>query len=517
MQGLSGKVIRALHRDAEGSLWIGTGDQSLSCWRNGHIENFTGRYRLPDHVSEILEDEDGRLWLGSDQGIACIDKRFLSNPKTARTQQAHLFRRADGMLAEQCTSGFCPAGLKTVSGLLWFPTAQGVAAINPKVEKAEAISPKVVLEEVTVDGVPLAEVPGPRAKPGQPSDRGASAGLRIAPGPHRVEFRYTALSFDSPDLIHFRYRLDGLDTDWVDAGTRRTAFYSYLPPGTYHFRVAAGTEDGIWSDSGSGLEMTVLRHLWQTRWFIAVAGITLMALVVGVVRGIEKAKLHRRLEKLEQERALERERTRIAQDLHDQMGAKLCRISFLSEHARRGQLGSDEMEEQITSISDASREVLHSLDEIVWAVNPQNDTLEHVASYIGQYAQEYFQMTGIECALDIPTQLPPHSLSSQMRHHLFLATHEALTNILKHSGATTATISMSSRDAAFEMTVSDNGKGFDSSAARLNPDALSSGDGLMNMTKRLTDVGGHCWIESAPGKGTKIGFTIPLASFKNGH
>ena len=105
-----------------------------------------------------------------------------------------------------------------------------------------------------------------------------------------------------------------------------------------------------------------------------------------------------------------------------------------------------ELQDQITSISDASREVLHSLDEIVWAVNPQNDTLEHVASYIGQYAQEYFQMTGIECELDIPTQLPPHPLSSQMRHHLFLAAHEAFTNILKHSGATRARVSMASGD-----------------------------------------------------------------------
>src|SRR5277367_4593900 len=147
-----------------------------------------------------------------------------------------------------------------------------------------------------------------------------------------------------------------------------------------------------------------------------------MISVGGTVRLVVKRKLQRRLKRLEQERALERERTRIAQDLHDEMGAKLCRISFLSEHALRGELPAEELQDQITSISDASREVLHSLDEIVWAVNPQNDTLEHVASYIGQYAQEYFQMTGIECELDIPTQLPSYPVSSQIRHHLFLAT-----------------------------------------------------------------------------------------------
>ena len=132
---------------------------------------------------------------------------------------------------------------------------------------------------------------------------------------------------------------------------------------------------------------------------------------------------------------MERERTRIAQDLHDEMGAKLCRISFLSEHARRNHDVSSELQHQIVSISDASRDVLHSLDEIVWAVNPQNDMLEHVASYIGHYAQEYFQETGIECKVDIPERLPPYPLSSQLRHHLLLAVHEAFTNVLKHSRA----------------------------------------------------------------------------------
>jgi signal transduction histidine kinase len=156
--------------------------------------------------------------------------------------------------------------------------------------------------------------------------------------------------------------------------------------------------------------------------------------------------------------------------------------------------------------------VLHSLDEIVWAVNPQNDTLEHVASYIGQYAEEYFQMTGIQCELDIPSQLPAYPLSSQMRHHLFLATHEALTNILKHSGAACAKISMASGDATFEINISDDGKGFISPATMVpsDPPATPSGDGLSNMCQRLADMGGRCSIESAPGRGTTIRFVIAL-------
>ncbi len=518
--GLLSDMIRTLCLDAQGTLWIGTADEGLSRWQSGHLANFSTREGLPDNnISQILEDDAGRLWLGTSVGIASVNKRRLDDLATGKihTVYPQLFGRAEGMLSEECTGGFCPAGLKTRSGLLWFSTLKGVVVVNPRALPATIPMPNTVLEEVLVDGVPdpMLHVSNPRParrnrQPGKVTSQLET--LRITPGKHRVEFRYTGLSFNAPELIRFRYRLDGLDSDWVEAGTRRTAFYSYLPPGKYRFRVDACNRDGVWADSEAGLELLVLRHFWQTWWFLSLAGLGFMVSVGGAVRIVEKRKLYQRLKHLEQERALERERTRIAQDLHDEMGAKLCRISFLSEHARRGELPPAELKDQITSISDASREVLHSLDEIVWAVNPQNDTLEHVASYIGQYAEEYFQMTGIQCELDIPAQLPAYPLSSQMRHHLFLATHEALTNILKHSNASHAKISMICSDAAFEIQIADDGRGFDSSAHKSGSEtsAPSSGDGLSNMCRRLADMSGHCTIESAPGRGTNIRFVIPL-------
>jgi signal transduction histidine kinase len=387
--------------------------------------------------------------------------------------------------------------------------------VNPRLVPVTTPLPNTLLEEILVDGSPNLR----RGVPAPLTSKGQTETLQIIPGKHQVEFRFTGLSFDAPESIRFRYRLENLDSDWVDAGTRRSALYSFLPAGNYRFRVAACNSDGVWSESPPNLRLTVSRHFWQTWWFITLAALGSVASVTLAVHVTEKRKLHRRLKRIEEERALEQERTRIAKDLHDEMGAKLCRISFLSEHACRNQLPPEELREQITSISDASRELLHSLDEIVWAVNPQNDTLEHVASYIGQYAQEYFQMTGIQCELDIPTQLPPHPLSSQMRHHLFLATHEALTNILKHSGATRAAISMVSGNGGFEIKISDNGKGMNStpSSAKIDSSAIASGDGLNNMRKRLADIGGNCSIDSSAGQGTQIKFVIPLNSFTNGH
>jgi signal transduction histidine kinase len=240
--------------------------------------------------------------------------------------------------------------------------------------------------------------------------------------------------------------------------------------------------------------------------------------VGGTVRLVERQRAKSRLKRLEQERALERERTRIAQDLHDEMGAKLCRISFLSEHARRENTNPADMQEQIKSISDDSREVLHSLDEIVWAVNPQNDTLEHATSYLAQFAQEYFLMTGVECELVVPSQMPHYPVSSQVRHHLFLAIREALANILKHSAATRATISMKCENENLEICVEDNGQGFDAKVYSANEaHSKDMHDGLRNMTKRFADVGGQCSIESTVGAGTKITFILPLkAAQKDG-
>jgi ligand-binding sensor domain-containing protein/signal transduction histidine kinase len=502
--GLSSDSIRSLYLDSQGTLWIGTADAGLARWREGHVSNFSVPEGLPDNtVSQILEDDSGRLWLGTGRGIACINKRRLDEVAAGQSPAvyAKLFGLADGMLAEECTGGFCPAGLRTKSGLLWFSTLKGLVVIDPQTVPAVTQPPKPMLEEVLVDDVAKRLPRWPLAGATSAADT-----LRVTPGKHHVEFRYTGLGFDQPELMRFRYQLEGLDTTWVDAGTRLSAFYSFLPPGEYKFRLAACNSDGLWNESHQPLELVVLRHFWQTWWFLVFGALSVLALVAGMVQAVVRRKMHRRLKLLEQERTLERERTRIAQDLHDEMGAKLCRISFLSEHARRGELPPDELRDQITSISDASREVLHSLDEIVWAVNPHNDTLEHVASYIGQYAQDYFNMTGIQCELAIPDQLPPHPLSSQQRHNLFLAAHEAFTNILKHSGATQARVSMAMDDGVFDIEIVDNGHGFDLAAARAGAD--SSADGLKNMSRRLDAIGGRCEIESAAGRGTRVKFIV---------
>jgi signal transduction histidine kinase len=523
-EGLFTDLVLTLHLDAQGVLWIGTAGGGLSRLRQERISTFTSRDGLPDNtVSQILEDDAGRLWLGCNRGIACISKRELDELAAGKISAIYpqVYGRAEGMPSEECTGGFYPAGLRTDSGLLCFSTLKGIVVVDTHLRAPGAPAPSVLLDDVLVDGARVPDFKtrsvsqrnsGPRTVGGQSADEP----LRIAPGRHRLELIYTAVSFDAPERVRFRYQLEALDRDWVDAGTRRTAFYNFVPPGSYRFLVSACNSDGVWAPAAASLALVVMPHFWQTWWFIGLAAAGLVAFVGGGARIVEKRRLQRRLERLEQERLLERERTRIAQDLHDEMGAKLCRISFLSEHARR--IGSlpPELRQQITAISDDSRQVLQSLDEIVWAVNPQNDTLEHVASYVGQYAQDYFQDTSVECALEIPARMPPHPLSAHCRHHLFLAVHEAFTNILKHSGATAAKVTITCDDANFEIIVSDAGKGFNASAA--SPPAtdnaglpVASGNGLRNMRERLAKCGGRCEVKSAPGEGTTIRYVLPLS------
>ena len=516
VNGLSGGWIRTLHLDDQDTLWIGTDGDGLSRLKDGHIATFTAREGLPDNtISQILEDSDGNLWVGGDRGIFRVNKRDLDELAAHKIPAVYpqIYGFADGMLSEECTSGFFPAGLKTQTGSLWFPTLKGIVAIDPYHTVASP-APAVAFEQVLVDGVPDLPMVSDGAKAGREKGESPFESLRLAPGRHTLEFRYTGLSFDAPERVRFRYRLEGLDPHWVEAGTRREAFYSFVPPGHYRFQVIACNGDGVWNEVGANLGLTVLPHFWQTWWFIGSGLLGLGIVGTGGVRVVEKRRLRQRLKRLEQERALERERTRIAQDLHDIMGAKLCRISFLSEHARRCESVPAELQGEIRSMSDDSREVLQSLDEIVWAVNPQKDSLEHLVSYIAQYAREYFRRTGIECELEIPAQLPAQPLSSQTRHHIFLAVHEALANILKHSGATRAKIAMACRGNNFEIVVSDNGDGFDpASSESSSPDSAAGFcNGLGNMRRRLAELGGRCLVESRPGQGTTVRFVLSFNS-----
>jgi len=491
-------LVRTLYLDPDGVLWIGTGGGGLSCLRAGKLTTFTAHEGLPEGtISQILEDDFGRLWLGGNGGIASVTKRSLEDLAhgLAPAVYPRAYGRSDGMLSEECTGGYFPAGLKTRDGQLWFATLKGIVVIRPSPAIGESLPPTVVIEDLAVDGGPATNFP-PLATGG--------LSLHLPAGNHRIEFRYTGLSFSAPERVRFRYRLDGLDPDWVEAGTRRSALYSYVPPGQYQFHVIACNSDGVWNDDGAMAALEIPAHFWQARWFLLLLTALLMASVGGVARLLEKRKLHRRLKLLEQEHTLERERSRIAQDLHDELGSSLARLTLLSGLVVADKDHPAQVAAHAQKISQSADQTVRALEEIVWAVRPGSDTLQGLVDYIAHFANELFEDNPTRCRLDLPPDLPAIPLPPEVRHNIFLIAKEALTNVLKHSGANEVRLEIKVTGRTLSLVIADNGQGFDA-----GPTA-SAGlhNGLGNLQRRADAVGGKLQLHSAAGQGTRVEFRV---------
>jgi ligand-binding sensor domain-containing protein/signal transduction histidine kinase len=502
--GLLGIYVAALHLDKENTLWIGTGGGGLNRWKNGKMTSFTTRQGLSDDtISQILEDDAGNLWLGCNRGIFRVRKSELN--ELAEGEQAFVHPRGfginDGMLAEECSSGSWPPGLKTKSGQLCFSTVRGLVLIDPGQTQFDEPPPGVALEEVLANGQ-LQTLP-PRSALTD-DEENPSLALTLPPGLGEIEIHYTGLSFAAPQQIRFRYRLDGLDKDWSEAATRRAAYFHRLPPGEFVFHVSACNADGVWSRAAA-LKFAVLPHFWETGWFPVTAGTALLAGTIGLVSLAVRGRYKRRLARLEMQHAVERERLRISQDMHDDIGGILTRVSIMSDVGESAPDGNETARGQFGRIGKQVRSAVQSLDEIVWATNPKNDNLRRFADYVGLFADEFFENTPVRCWQEIPTDLPEQPLRADVRHDIFLAVKEAFNNVLKHSEATEVWLRLTVEARFVRLAIDDNGRGFRPAAVAGN------GSGLNNMQERLTECGGKAEILSAPLQGTKIRFTFPLS------
>jgi signal transduction histidine kinase len=307
--------------------------------------------------------------------------------------------------------------------------------------------------------------------------------------------------------MRFRHRLEGLEMQWNEAGSARIAPYSYLPPGDYTFQVTACNNDGVWSETGARVSFRLLPHFWQTWWFRAGSlGGASVLLAAGAVTFLRR-RHRRKLDLIERQRAVDRERMRIAQDIHDDLGANLTRISLLSQSALGRLKGEAPAASDIQRIHQTAHDLTRALDEIVWAVNPRHDTLSSLVNYLTNYVEETLEPAGMRLSLDMPLSLPAWPLKVEVRHNLFLAAKEALNNVLKHAQATELRMSLKLADHGFTLELADNGCGF----------AVSTeGNGLGNMRHRMRDIGGDCQITSAPAQGTRIRFTVPVATVAPG-
>jgi signal transduction histidine kinase len=328
--------------------------------------------------------------------------------------------------------------------------------------------------------------------------------VRAPAGTGRLTFRYTGLSFDAAEKVRFRCQWEGIDPDWVEVGADRFVTYTHVPPGQYRFRVTACNRDGEWDDTGAALAFIVLPHFWQTWWFLGVTGLAGLGTLVAAIRYAERRRYQIRLRRLEMERAMERERSRIARDMHDEIGARLTQITLINAMTSRRPENPVEVRAQSGKIAAATRELTRSLDEIVWAVRPQNDNLESLIEYLGNATRDLCDGSNVRCWFTTPDQVPPIEVTATVRHNLVLACREAVNNVLKHSGATELRMRVLLEDNRLTVSINDNGHGFDVSRGE------AKRSGLAHMRQRMTECDGSCEITSATSGGTDVRLHLPL-------
>ncbi|HXI69826.1 MAG TPA: two-component regulator propeller domain-containing protein [Verrucomicrobiae bacterium] len=502
--GLSSDFIECLYSADDGALWIGTFGGGLNRLKDGEFSVINHGQGLPNGVIGHIESDGlGNLWMSSYGGILRASEADLNRCADGKISEVLFLAYGinDGLPTLECSEGMQSAGGKTADGRLWFPTAKGLVMVDPAGTRINSRPPPVRIEEMRVDDKKFAD--------------GYAAGpLKVPPGRHRIEFEYNGLSFVAPEKVRFKCRLNNLETEWADVGTKRVATYNYIPPGSYTFQVIACNNDGVWNKTGASLKFEVLPYFWQTLWFRVLCGVATVLLASAVVWFDTRRRMRRKLERAERQRDIERERSRIAQDIHDDLGAQLTRITMMSESAR-GELANPERAAAgLGKIYDTARELTRSMDEIVWAVSPRHDTLEGLATYLEKFAHDWLATAGFRCRLDLPLQFPEWHLTSEVRHNVFLAFKEALHNAVKHSRASEVLIRLTVKEKSFELAVEDNGRGFgvgektkDVSSAH---GRAASGNGLENMRRRLAGIGGSCEIQSAPGAGTQVIFSVQL-------
>jgi ligand-binding sensor domain-containing protein/signal transduction histidine kinase len=499
--GLPSENISALLADSDGVLWIGTRGSGLARFAKNHWTYYTANEGLAgDSIGYLLEDNETNLWIGSNSGLTRVAKKSLNDfaSSTNKSINCRVYMEQDGLPTRECTEGSQPAACATADGTLWFPTTRGLVSVKPSALKRNLLEPSIVIESVLVDSIRQST----NLFGGSPSE------VIIPPGKHNLEIHYASLNLGAADRSRYRYRLreqQETDTAWTDDSSgNRVAPYPKLLPGTFRFEVTACNEDGVWSSHPAVLTVIVHPSLWQKHWFRGLLAVALLAAIAGLVYYFSTQKLHRQVALLRQQEALEHERARIARDLHDQLGANLTQVALLAEMAETDKNIPAEVEDHAQQITQTARETTKALDEIVWAVNPSNDTLEGLVNYSGKYAQEYFALAGLRYRVDIPGELPDVILPPDVRHNVFLAFKESVNNVVKHAHATEVHVRLQLGPESFTLEIEDNGRG------PAGAEQKSGRNGLRNMRKRMEDVGGNFSIGPAAGQGTLVRLSAPI-------
>ena len=475
-EGLPPGKIRNIHVDRSGRLWLASDESGLvrvddaGAERPAFVSYTTSQGLSSNNTEVITEDDHGHIYVGGGRGLDRLD------PSTGRVKH---FTVADGL-----APGLFRAALRDRHGVLWFGMTSGLARLAPAAETPPA-SPPVLISGVRVSGI--AQVVSALGEQ-------ETALPDLSPGPNQLQIDFLALGFAPGEVLRYQYRLDGAGADWSELGEQRTVTYAGLGPGRYRFTVRAVNSDGIASDHPAVITFTVLRPVWLRWWFLA-----LSATAVGLMaRAAYRYRVARLLE-------IANMRTRIATDLHDDIGANLTRIALLSEVASRtpGAEPGGRGDGPLSSIARIARESVSSMSDIVWAINPKRESLLDLTRRMRQHAEEVFTLRDIDLRFDGPSAADSLKLGMDVRRDLLLVFKEAVNNCARHSRSERVEIALRVEGPRLVLTVVDHGVGFD-------PSIQGDGQGLLSMERRAHRLNGSLGITSGSGGGTAVTLDIPI-------
>jgi signal transduction histidine kinase/ligand-binding sensor domain-containing protein len=494
--GLSNDFVYSIHEDADGALWVGTLGEGLNRIAGGRITVFRVADGLfHDVIFRILEDDAANLWMSTNRGIFRVSRRELLERAAGRRQRVTSvsYGIADGLKTNECTGGPQPAGWRGRDGRLWFPTRNGLVVVDPRTLPAHSRPPRVVVEQIRAD---RAEVP-------------LAAVVEAPPGHGELEFQYTAISFVAAENTRFRYQLEGFDADWVDAGTRRVAHFTNLAPGSYRFRLQAQGKDGAWNEEGASVRLRLAPHVYQTRWFLALAAASALAIAVGiplvVLRGVHRLRLAQMQLRFE---AVLAERNRIARELHDTLEQGFVGLGLQLE-AALSRLTQREPDEARRHLDTARMLLRHGQSETRRSIRDlRSTTLEGVdlATALSRAAEQMSKGTLVRIVVHIHGTVRP--LPPGVEQNLLRIGQEAVTNAIKHAQAHEVNVELGFEQGRVELRIRDDGRGFDASAV----DLAGGHFGVLGMQERAEQLGGRLRLESGPDRGTEVAVAVPIAT-----
>ncbi len=530
-----GKSVSSFAEDNTGNLWCGFYEGGLVRYANGRFTQFKVADGLPEGVIiDMQVDRSGRLWIGATTGgVARIDDPAVETPHfvslttndglssnnirtltedklgniylgTVRgvdrispdTNYIKHYSVSDGLAGDFVVDSHCDR-----NGVLWFATTNGLSRLTPA-EDGPHLAPPVWLGGLSIAGIPQALYELGESEIGR---------LELAPTRNNVQVDFFGLDFHAGESLRYQYRLEGADADWSAPTEQRSVMYGNLQPGTYRFLVRAISSQGLASENPAIVSFKILPPFWLRWWFVMIAAIVIGSAAytfahsryqrIKAIREADEAKRRGREERFAE---LERVRRRIATDLHDDIGSSLTQISILSEVVQQRTGANDsQLSAPLAMIASASRELVDSMSDIVWAINPQKDHLNDLTQRMRRFASDVLTSRDIAFEFNEPDEENDVPLGANIRREVFLIFKESVNNLVRHSGCSEVKIDFQIDGDLLNLTVSDDGKGFDRS---VNGD----GHGLSSMGQRAAGIGGRLDIISRPGEGATIALELPL-------